>query len=238
MQSIVNLSNIHEEWHPFLNQALHEMDACYLGELQDNQNWLPGWQSIFAAFSIPLSKTQYILLGESPYPRVQSANGYAFWDGAVGSLWSKTGLSKEVNKATSLRNLIKMLLHAKGDLHDNFSQEALANLDKSAYLETGSQLFNAFLDQGFLLLNASLVYSKDQINYHAQQWRPFMASLFSQLFEYNSTIQLVSLGRIAKKIPETDRFKKFEAEHPYNLSFITNPRVLDFFKPMNLLERV
>ena len=44
------------------------------------------------------------------------ANGYAFWDAAVNELWSDNGLSKAVNRATSLRNFIKMLLVTEGAL--------------------------------------------------------------------------------------------------------------------------
>ena len=112
MHTLFNLKHIHPQWHQILNKALQQVEPDYLRQLQSSLNWLPGIENLFAAFSQPLSSTRYILLGESPYPRKQSANGYAFWDGAVGSLWSPTGLSKEVNRATSLRNLIKMLLYS------------------------------------------------------------------------------------------------------------------------------
>ncbi|MDP3561277.1 MAG: uracil-DNA glycosylase [Legionellaceae bacterium] len=225
----------HPEWHVILKQAIQEMDPDYLQQLKTNNEWLPGKSAIFAAFSMPLSQTRYILLGESPYPREQSANGYAFWDNAVGSLWAETGFSKVVNRATSLRNLLKMLLHARGDLRSDFSQSAIASLDKSCYIKTACQLFNGFMQHGFLLLNASLVYSKDKVPYHARQWRLFMASLFHQLAIHKPSLQLVLLGRIAHQVPEANLFLKFEAEHPYNISFITNPNVIGFFQPFNLL---
>ncbi|HBI21825.1 MAG TPA: uracil-DNA glycosylase [Legionella sp.] len=197
---------------------------------------MPGKESLFAAFSMPLSSTRYILLGESPYPRAQSANGYAFWDGAVGSLMSPTGLSKSVNRATSLRNFIKMLLHARGDLKDDFSQTAIARLDQSVYLQTASQLFGALMAHGVLLLNASLVYSEGKIPYHARQWRPFMQSVLLQLAEYKPALELILFGRVAAQMSEASRFKCLMAEHPYNISFITNPDVVAFFKPMDLLS--
>lgn len=230
-----SILNTHPEWHVLLQQAVNEMEPGYLQQLSAHRNWLPGIQFLFAAFSLPLSATRYILLGESPYPRSISANGYAFWDGSVGSLWSETGLSKDVNRATSLRNLIKMLLHARGDLHDDFSQQAIAALNKSIYVQTASQLFNGLLQHGFLLLNASLVYSEGKVPYHARQWRPFMASLLNQLIRYNPSLQLILLGRIATQVPESKLFTRFEAEHPYNLSFITNTKVIEFFQPLDLL---
>lgn len=227
---------VHPQWRDILNIALQTMDVGYLQSLSTDKHYLPVFKSLFAAFSLPLDSVRYILLGESPYPRLESANGYAFWDGAVGSLWSPKGLSKDVNRATSLRNLMKMLLVARGDLQDNCSQDAIAGLDKSRYVETASDLFMAFIQQGFLLLNASLVYSEGKVPYHARQWRPFMHSLLVQLSDYNPSLQLILFGKIAAQIPEASLFTGLIAEHPYNISFITNPAVIHFFKPLDLLK--
>ena len=229
------LENTHFEWRCILENALGQMDLDYLKQLEGSADWLPSNNAIFAAFSRPLSSTRYILLGESPYPRAQSANGFAFWDNAVDSLWSPKGLSKEVNRATSLRNWLKMLLLARGDLTDNFSQEAITRLDKSRYVNTAKQLFESMLNKGFLLLNASLVYSKGKVNYHARHWRPFIHSVLVQLAAYDSSRQLILFGKVAQEIPEAGLFPCLTAEHPYNISFITNPEVVSFFKPLDLL---
>lgn len=233
MQNILEI--VHPEWHELIQSSLRQMDPNYIAHLKQSDHWLPGLNHVFAAFSLPLSSTRYILLGESPYPRAQSANGYAFWDKAVDSLWSPTGLSKSVNKATSLRNLIKMLLVARGDLKGDLSQGEIAALDKSSYIQTAEQLFTALMNKGFLLLNATLVYSEKQVPYHALHWRPFMAALFAQLAEYHSSLKLVLFGRIAEQVPLNGLSPGLLAEHPYNISFITNPDVVAFFKPMDLL---
>ena len=229
------LKSAHAEWHDILERAMKQMDQQYLQALTRNEEWLPGINQLFNAFNIPLSSTRYILMGESPYPRVASANGYAFWDAAVDSLWSETGLSKEVNRATSLRNFMKMLLRARGDLREDVSQPAIANLDKSQYIQTCSALFQACLNHGFLLLNASLVFTEGKVAYHAKQWRPFMHDLFTQLVDIRPTIQLLLFGRIANQLPETLLFPNLVSEHPYNISFITNLNVIEFFKPFDLL---
>lgn len=231
------IEKTHPQWHEMLFKALKAVDKDYLAQLQSNKDWLPGIHSLFAAFSLPLSDTKYILLGESPYPRQKSANGYAFWDAAVHSLWSNTGLSKEVNRATSLRNWIKMMLIARGDLQNDCSQPAIAALDKTEYWQTADQFFSSLVKKGFLLLNASLVYSEDKVRFHARHWQPFMHSLFSQLAGYNQTLPFILFGRIAEEVPEANFFPCLIAEHPYNLSFITNPKVLAFFKPLDLLNR-
>ncbi len=232
----MELINCHSEWKPLLNNALEWMDKEYLNELFYNKDWLPGLNHLFAAFSQPLNKLQYVLLGESPYPRKQSANGYAFWDNAVDDLWSKDGLSKTVNRATSLRNLIKMLLIARGDLDKDTSQHAIARLNKKHLIKTGTQLFEGMIGKGFLLLNASLVYSEGKVPYHARQWRPFMHHLFEQLAVIKPKVELILLGKIAATLPSHQLSVGLLAEHPYNISFIHNAEVIEFFKPLDLLS--
>ena len=231
------IQTTHPEWQPILNTALNCVDTAYLTQLEQQTAWLPGREKMFAAFSEPLHNLRYVLLGESPYPRAQSANGYAFWDDAVHNIWSNTGLSKEVNRATSLRNFIKMLLVARGDLVVDKSQNAIAALDKTHFWQTASQLFHALLHNGFLLLNASLVYEENNIRFHARNWQPFVTSIFTQLLAREKSVQLLLFGRIAAEVPEASDFTCLIAPHPYNLSFITNPDVLAFFKPLDLLSR-
>lgn len=229
------IKQTHPQWQPLLSNALNEIDTFYLENLEHTQEWFPGINNLFAAFSRPLDQTRYILLGESPYPRSQSANGYAFWDNAIGSLWSEGGFSKEVNRATSLRNWLKALLRARGDLKNDLSQAAIASLDKTFLCQTAQDFFNSLLNKGFLLLNASLVFSKGEVPLHARNWRPFMNHLFEQLAQYNPAIKLILFGNIAKKIQASTLFSCVVAEHPYNVSFIKNPVILDFFRPFNLL---
>lgn len=232
------IETTHSEWHSILNKAFAEMDRDYLQSLKTRTDYLPRYPNLLSAFNFPLDNMRYVLLGESPYPRLQSANGYAFWDNAVESLWGNKGLSKEVNRATSLRNMMKMLLLARGDLQAaSLTQEAIIRLDKSGYWETATELFQSFVDKGFLLLNASLVYAPNQVRFHAKHWQPFIASLFEQFIALKLPVKLVLFGRIAAEVPGVETLPHFKAEHPYNLTFITNPDVLDFFKPLDLLSR-
>ncbi len=236
MENQFFLNNCHADWKEILIKALKTMDQDYLHQLMNDKNWLPGNERLLASFSLPLAKTQYILLGESPYPRKDSANGYAFWDNSVNNLWSSTGLSKTVNRATSLRNWIKMLLVARGDLDSNTSQANIAQVDKSSLVQTAQQLFEGMMSKGILLLNASLVYSEGKVPYHARQWKPFMQSLLEQLSLIKPTIQLILFGKIAETVAQDKLPIGLIAEHPYNISFIANQHVIDFFKPLDLLQ--
>lgn len=237
---MLHLESVHKSWKSILTKALGVLDKDYQKQLMDNPHWLPGQNLIFSAFSQPLEKLQYILWGESPYPRPESANGLAFWDAAVTSIWSETGLAKPVNRATSLRNLIKMLLVARGNLTaDSVSQPAIACIDKSGLIETLDQLFQNLHNHGFLLLNASLVLSNMPVKKEAKLWQPFMNSLLADLAQLKPDLELVLFGNIAKVIAQMAKpygFKLFVAEHPYNISFIHNPDVLAFFKPLDLLR--
>ncbi|MGE3920608.1 MAG: uracil-DNA glycosylase [Gammaproteobacteria bacterium] len=234
-------TRIHPSWNQILETALSQMDQTYLKELLASDDWLPGSQQIFNAFRLPLHKTRYILFGESPYPRAHSANGYAFWDAHVETIWSPTGLSATVNRATSLRNFIKMLLIAEGLLSpQNTSQEAIAIINKEKLVQTANDFFTNFLNHGILLLNASLVLSKKPVQFDAKQWRPFMNALLHSLVQQKKDIQLILFGNIAKAInqlPSANYFKQFHSEHPYNISFITNPNVIEFFKGFKLLRK-
>jgi uracil-DNA glycosylase len=229
-------NNCHPEWHELLINALEVMDESYLASLLSGEDWLPGISCLFSAFSLPLSKMSYLLFGESPYPRKISANGYAFWDNTVDSLWSTQGLSKAVNRATSLRNFIKMLLVARGSLTTDTSQQAIALTDKSGLVNTAQQFFEGMMQKGVLLLNASLVYTEGEVPYHARHWMPFMRSLLEQLASIKPTVQLILLGKIAGRLPPNNLAVGLIAEHPYNISFITRSHVIEFFKPLDLLS--
>lgn len=236
-----NFNSVHPSWLPCLQIALKKMEPAYLDTLLKTQDWLPSSDTIFNAFSLPVDKVKYILFGESPYPRKQSANGYAFWDASVKSLWSETGLSKEVNRATSMRNIMKMLLVAENLLSpDNTSQTEIAKINKSSLIKSNDEFFQNLLQHGFLLLNATLVLRPDTVKKDALAWHPFICEVVNHLLQQHKRLHLILLGNIAntidKIIDQPSGLQKLYAEHPYNLSFIANPTVIDFFRPFHLLR--
>ncbi|HSW70821.1 MAG TPA: uracil-DNA glycosylase [Gammaproteobacteria bacterium] len=239
-----SFENVHPSWQPCLKLALAQMDSNYLHHLLHTHNWLPGPDKIFNAFSLAVSQVNYLLFGESPYPRPASANGYAFWDAAVTELWSPQGLSKKLNRATSLRNFIKMLFVAEGLLKPpHYNQADIATLVKSFLVQSSTDFFSQFLKAGFLLLNASLVLhpgaSNHQVKKDALAWQPFIKQVIHFLLAQRPELQILLFGKVAIRINHllsTHLIKKICAEHPYNCSFITNPSILAFFKPLHLLR--
>jgi uracil-DNA glycosylase len=245
------LALAHASWRPVLQaglQAVAAADSAYLSTLAED-DYLPNGGRLFAAFAQPLDKVRYVLVGEGPYPRPESATGVCFMDGAVDSLWSDKGLSKQVNRATSLRNFMKMLLVAAGHLKaDQTSGEAMeavggmAQAPASPFIQTRAELQDKLTAQGFLLLNASLVFrSHVKPVKDALAWRPFIETVLQALAEQAAQPPVLVLwGKIAEllsALPAFDRLPKAVAEHPYNLSFIQNKVMQELFGPMQLLQR-
>lgn len=242
------LALAHISWQPHLLRGLDAMmraNPAYLPALAAD-NYLPTQQRMFAAFALPLGDVKYVLVGEGPYPRAESATGVCFMDGAVGSLWCDSGLSKPVNKATSLRNFMKMLLVADGQLDAaDTGGAAMAPVAGAARhngsVETLAHLQDNLTRQGFLLLNASLVFrSHVPPVQDAKAWMPFLQAVLQALLASGKLPTLVLWGKIAEqlgKLPETAKFPQCVSEHPYNLSFIQHAGMQDLFRPMRLLRK-
>ena len=249
IHQLLKSSDIHNDWQPLLINALSKVDESYLSELVNDDSWLPGQSLIFSAFKRDLKNCRYILFGESPYPRKESANGIAFYDAAVTELWSANGLSKGVNKATSLRNIMKCALLAEGhlalDADGKITQSAIACLDKSQLINSMDDFFTALEKNGFLLLNTAPVLQplrKPAIE--ARFWQPFIHQLLldlqkTDLQQLDQAPTLVLWGKVAQQIealPISKQYQKIVSEHPYNLSFINNPDMQLFFAQLKLLS--
>jgi len=236
----INLKKVHPSWQPIVNKALQVIPDSYWIDLQ-LADFLPAQENLFNAFSLPLNEVKYVLFGETPYPRAQSANGYAFWDAAVKEIWSSTGFSREVNRATSLRNFLKMLLVSDGLLTtQDLSQPAIASIDKTKLIKTLDDFFQHMLQHGFLLLNASLVLRTGKKLQDARIWRPFVNIILQELHQHQPQTKLILFGKIAEMIeslPAAQNFPKLTVIHPYNYDFIFNQEVQAFFKPFELLKK-
>lgn len=245
----------HPSWHPALKKglrAVEEADSRYLVDLEKDA-FLPTQNRLFAAFSQPMHAVRYVLVGEGPYPREESASGYCFMDGAVREIWSEKGFSKPVNRATSLRNFLKMLLVAENTLQpDNTSGDAMAEIARigsspdSPYISQLDELQQAMLDQGFLLLNATLIFRRYvSPARESRAWLPFLQTVMDTLADEASVSErplplLILWGKIAEKLVDINSvssFPQIRSEHPYNLSFIQNRGMHNLFGPMNIFRK-
>ena len=231
----------HPSWQALLSGAYDKLDRSYRDFLEQDSEYFPARKEYLNAFTtLPRHEVKYILFGQDPYPRKESAKGYAFIDAKVESIFSDTGLSKEVNRATSLRNFVKMALLARGDLEsEDLSQEAISRVDKARLITSIDELRINFEKNGVLLLNTALIFTdKKSSTKHVRSWRPFIQSLLASLEEESP--KLILFGTHAKELKKRlslENFETIELEHPYNHTFISNEKALKLFGSMDLLEK-
>ncbi|TWB86777.1 uracil-DNA glycosylase [Bradyrhizobium macuxiense] len=248
------------DWHPILKDALRSIDHSYLIALLEDRECLPRPMGrLLAAFgTVALEDTRFILMGESPYPRPLSALGIAFLDGAISDLWNSSGgLHKSVNRATSLRNIIKAILVAEGALDpDRTDKDALEGVyRREHHVRTLQQMFDNLYRKGILAANFTPVLRRVHMNgasllghsgskwkhrsIEAQYWLPFWQSIFATLVKRCDPPAIIACGRpagVAGDLAQDMGLKVIKTEHPYNLSFITNPDILKFLRPLELLR--
>ena len=246
IESLLERSRVHHQWRALLIDALSAVEPDYLIALLRDDRWLPGSDQLLAAFRRDRAGLRYLLIGESPYPRRESANGIAFHDAAVGSLWSDNGLSKAVNRATSLRNLVKTSILAEGlaesGTDGKLDQASIAALDKHGLVGSLGEFFDNLHAAGFLLLNATLVlHPERKPAVEARYWTGFLDRLLARLAtEATAPPTLLLWGKIAQLVtdlPGSRDLPRLVAEHPYNVSFIDNPDMRALFSELRLLQR-
>ena len=245
IDTLIERSGVHDQWREAVASALAAVDPDYLAGLLADSEWLPGADRLLAAFRRDRDHLQYLLIGESPYPRPESANGIAFFDASVGALWNENGMSKAINRATSLRNLVKTALlaeeHVTADAEGKLSQAAIASIDKRSLVQTLPELFDNLERAGFLLLNATLVlHPARKPAIEAGYWKPFLGRLLEVIArDSKHKPRLVLWGKIARLVetmPASTSFARIACEHPYNVSFIDNPDMRALFARLRLLQ--
>lgn len=230
-----------KSWQPLLAEAYGSLSEEYRAFLEKDTVYFPIKDNYLNAFkTLGKEDVKYILFGQDPYPRVESAGGYAFIDTNVKTLFSEKGLSKEVNRATSLRNFMKMALVASKELKvEDTSQEAIVQVEKTQMIQSIDALRQNFEKNGVLLLNTALIFTdKKSSTKHVKAWRPFIETLLKGLEKESP--KLILFGTHAKALKRNlplDKFETIELEHPYNQTFISNPKALELFGSMNLLEK-
>ena len=246
VECLLQRAQVHPQWNEILGAALATLDTGYRKSLLQDDSWLPGCDQLLAAFRRDRSEVRYLLIGESPYPRRESANGIAFYDAAVSSLWSEQGLSKAVNRATSLRNIIKTALLAEGlldrDADGKIPQGAIAAIDKHGLIKTLDEFFANLQLAGFLMLNATpVLHPERKPVLEARYWQAFLEQLLVSIAQQaDAKITLLLWGKIAQQVeamPSSQHYHKLVCEHPYNLSFIDNPQMLRLFAELAPLQQ-
>ena len=241
MEKLLELNGVGSAWHPILVPALETLEEHYRKFVLAGEGYIPTSDRLLAAFStLRPEQVRYILFGQDPYPRSESAIGYAFIDGRVERIFSPTGLDSRINRATSLRNFVKMALVADGRLDSgDTSQQAIAALDKHDLIDSMDALRKNFERSGVLLLNTALLFtSKEDSKKHIKVWQGFVETLLRGMAVYAPTLILFGThAKAIEKLSATSEMTKIALEHPYNHTFVTNPNAHNFFGPMELFKK-
>ena len=200
------LEGVHESWREILRQGLRAMSSSYVESLRGNPSgWLPGPGKCLRAFCVPVDQVNVVWMGESPYPRRESATGLSFQDGRVDELFRPNGkLSKNVNKATSLRALLKAWFVATGRLSpDKTSAADVKEMkDRGGVISKLPELFDRGRERGWLWLNAglSLFVTGDDGDKDAQvlEWQPFVKHVLREVTTKANPATCVLLGQRAQ----------------------------------------
>ena len=144
------LNHFHYSWYneliPVLSHQYFKNVLSYLKQCWDKGNELtPHKDDIFNVFKYPVWHYKYVWLGQSPYPNIKDANGYAF------------ASRDSENKPVSLK-AIEEAIRRDCKINGGFKSNDLSSL----------------IGQGVMLLNCSLTYNKTTGKPHLDVWKPFI----------------------------------------------------------------
>lgn len=169
----------------------------------------PKGAHILAAFDgIAPSRVRCMILGQDPYPEPGFATGRAFEAGNVTG-WSE--LDKMFSK--SIRAYMQLIAAARlGDESlsrdfDRWPDVRRLLCDPSAGFESPSAVADHWVDEGVLLLNASLTLSRFRVDIdphqsrgHVPFWRPLMLRVVERLLARGEPIVFLGFGDAAADV--------------------------------------
>ncbi|MCB1042042.1 MAG: hypothetical protein KDC35_03835 [Acidobacteria bacterium] len=185
----------HEQWalgRPDWPKAWRQLaPALDISQWMGRSELCPVAPLVFNAFHwVPPERIKVVLLGEEPYPRVTSACGVAFWD--------RQHLTWDQPIAGNCSgNILKALA-----INHGFAEYGTPLCEVRTRLRgragTPTDLFRYWMQQGVLLMNASLTYtSHGDRRAHHKFWRAWTTSLLRALSEMTH-VWFVAWGRKAQ----------------------------------------
>jgi uracil-DNA glycosylase len=103
-------------------------------------------------------------------------------------------------------------------------------------------LFDNLERAGFLMLNATpVLHPQRKPTQEARYWLEFLECLLTLVAQSSpQRITLLLWGKIAKLVeamPASQAYARLVCEHPYNISFIDNPDMLQLFSKLRILKK-
>jgi len=148
-----------------------------------------------------------IMLGQDPYPCMAFSTGRAFDIGSYGNWRELEGMF--THSMRSLTQCVCAERAARPELAASTAdwQQTIAAIESAQIpLEAPPRLAQTWVDQGVLLMNASLTISRFQVSFdphqtqgHTPLWRPFMVRLLRHLLQERENPPVVILFGDAAK---------------------------------------
>lgn len=190
---------IHNSWHPvigefFLDERFKKISNLLVTSVKAGTVVCPNLPDIFRAFSLPASEVKVIIVGLSPYQKVEDNIRYA------------TGLAFGVPSREYDTPSLKIIRDAIAHQYCEIAVEAFFDYT-----------LEYWHSQGILLLNRILTVSAntDNAKEHLGIWTSFMKDVVYAISQYNPTIIWGLLGSEAKKLLEDiDSHNIVCATHP------------------------
>src|SRR5660397_246794 len=106
--------HVDTSWQDIIEYAYLGLSPEYRDFLEKDKGYFPSYDNFLNAFkTLPLEQVKYILFGQDPYPREESAIGYAFIDGAVKTLFSPVSYTHLRAHETKANLVCRLLLEKK-----------------------------------------------------------------------------------------------------------------------------
>lgn len=174
---------IHESWWDDFFPLFQDGTMDLILEKLGN-SIIPTRQNVFKAFSVPKEKVVLVVMGQDPYPSPKLANGIAF----------ATPATEDSESLKIIRNTFYL----------EYGEFFIDN-----YFDNTMQYW---MDNGVLLLNASLTTRPYKSAEHIEIWKPFMEKMVTWLDE---NVVWILMGKSAKYYKNFIRSKKIiNTVHP------------------------
>lgn len=155
---------------------------------------LPSLDNIFKAFEMPVEKVKLVIIGQSPYPSKEHANGIAFSSSAKLPPYSLRIINNEIIR---IRN------------------QVYGNTYKTIPID---YTLKSWTDQGILLLNSSLTTIVGETDCHYEKWVELHRHIANKL---NINIPILFVGSKAQELINTVyiNFKTERCRHPASVKY-------------------
>ena len=151
-------------------------------------------------------------------------------DGGVGALFRDNGrLDVPINKAPSLRNILKAWFRADGRLQPGQTNaENLRDMCKGGLVQNVDEVFSQGVECGWLWLNASLSVGGPLVKLaHLCGWWPFVSRAIAHASDVEASVVL--LGEWAKAYrTEVVAERLLETIHPSKQAFVEDQNMRSF----------